>query len=30
VVADADRSAVAQFFSYFDPPARDPIALTVR
>jgi len=30
VVADADRGAVAQFFSYFDPPARDPIALTVR
>jgi len=26
VVADADRGAVAQF----DPPARDPIALTAR
>jgi alkyl sulfatase BDS1-like metallo-beta-lactamase superfamily hydrolase len=30
VVADADRSTVAQFFSYFDPPAKDAVALTVR
>ena len=30
VVAEADRASVAQFFSYFDPPAKDPIALTVR
>lgn len=29
-VANADRETVARFFSYFDPPARDPIALTVR
>jgi alkyl sulfatase BDS1-like metallo-beta-lactamase superfamily hydrolase len=29
-IVDADRPAVAQFFSCFDAPARDPIALTVR
>jgi alkyl sulfatase BDS1-like metallo-beta-lactamase superfamily hydrolase len=30
VVTDADRNTVAQFFSCFDAPANDPIALTVR
>lgn len=30
VVAEADRQAVMQFFSYFDPPAREPIVLTAR
>ncbi len=28
--ADADRATVNQFFSYFDPPSKDPIALTAR
>ena len=30
VVSDSDRETVTRFFSYFDPPSRDPIALTVR
>lgn len=29
-IADSDRAAIARFFSYFDAPARDPVALTLR